>query len=234
MSGSTKEDTCPICNKPVDDDDKYPAQSAAIQTLIASSKEKKLRIHRQKQFEGNLSTIILHSSCYKTFTKKKESTKGFSVAGDDVREPKTNNFGKSLRSCTQSSKQLFDFKNLCFYCGEDASDQLIDKEKLKGLKQRSIIYKCSSGNSVADNIKSFAKNRDDDLGEKVLLRLSNVNDLKSIEARYHETRRLDFKEIKKSSSKRISDQKSLPPIVEFINNIYWKIVMNVNFLSQKF
>lgn len=104
-----QEDKCIICEESLGTNKIRTVKDDDIKTLITASLRRKDRKHVKFR---KLQIIIVHASCSKLYTS------ALHIASD-LRKLQYSSCGYETSSSEQSD---FDFRNLCFFCEEDASD----------------------------------------------------------------------------------------------------------------
>lgn len=149
----------------------------SIKNLIKASVRR--RDKKDQVFE-RLQSIDVHDLCYNSYTSEShiighlrqlESTASTSAA-DDV---------------PSSSGSDFEFTNLCFICGKDASDAFIQEQKKKPESQRvAVLLVEDDDGKLRQNILSKEKYAVNESSKEVILRILRVEDLHAVQARYHD------------------------------------------------
>ncbi|KMQ82542.1 hypothetical protein RF55_22593 [Lasius niger] len=127
-----------------------------------------------------VNSIKIHVQCRKEYTRKssiaatkRKQDEGASTSGSSP--PRTRR---------HTNEYLFDFQNLCIFCGEE-------KEKKKDIKSRRIIHRVSTA-TFKDSIIAVAEQLGNDMAKAVTKRII-YEDLVAAEARYHHDCHVSFK-----------------------------------------
>ena len=96
------------------------------------------------------------------------------------------------------SEEKFDFKNSCLFCS-DVCDVAIEKKKKVNMRRNIWEVRVLH---LKEKISDFAKERNDEIGDKIFKRVNSVLCLVAEEARYHENCYSTFFSNKPSSLKR--------------------------------
>ncbi|XP_008556708.3 uncharacterized protein LOC103577712 isoform X2 [Microplitis demolitor] len=141
-----------------------------LQTLKTASIEKN---DGHIDYLNTLSSVNIHSECRKVYTSKNAivAWKRRTEEG----EPSTPSAPRKKRN------EVFDFKKLCLFCGQEANK--VAKRKKKEKYRRTI----SNVSTLAfkENVIKKAEERNDSLGKLVKERILYEYDLIAAEAKYH-------------------------------------------------
>lgn len=138
----------------------------------------------------SVKTILVHKVCRREYIKEKNIARDLKRERESSQETDTHQ--------TMRSEEKFDFKNNCLFCG-DLCD--FASEKKKNVHKRRKMWEVRVLH-LKQKISDFAKERNDELGEKVFKRVNSVICLVAEEARYHEVCYSHFFTKKLSSLKR--------------------------------
>lgn len=128
---------------------------------------------------GKLTSTTVHVQCHKDYTRPSS----IKAAKRKRESEEAATSSSPLKQRMRSSQSLFEFKNYCFICGNEADEE---KEKRKAKGQRKTICHVSTL-SFKDNIMVLAEIRGDDWGKTVKKRVMFDTDLVAAEAKYHQT-----------------------------------------------
>lgn len=161
---------CPVCVEDIvkGSKDVSEVREKGILGLMKASKERKDDKHRG--FYG-LTTLLIHTSCRKNYTR-------IDTIKKDVRESSTSK-EEAGPSQLRSSVPKFNFKNNCLLCA-----QCTNEKKKSPLDKRRIVHSVQTL-TIQYRIREACFMRKDSWGEEVLGRLSSINDLVADEAVYH-------------------------------------------------
>lgn len=135
-----------------------------------------------------VNTIQVHKICRREYIKEKNIARDEKKKRERLQETKQ----------TMRSEEKFDFKNKCLFCS-DICDTAIEKKK--NVSRRRKIWEVRVLH-LKTKISDFAKERKDELGDKVFKRVNSVLCLVAEEARYHEVCYSNFFTNTSSSLKR--------------------------------
>lgn len=166
MSSSEK---CFICDELLSSFCTREVKEKGLKTLIEYSIKWKDGKHVQLK---ELQKVTVHEKCRKAYTKKRSS---------QFFESKQQEKSTTLIRRPEVS---FNFQKSCLFCGEDASDVFLKKQRRKPFNEREAVHRVETI-ELKENIMEASEKRKDDLGKLVSLRLSNVTDLVAAEGRYH-------------------------------------------------
>lgn len=161
-------DKCFICNESLSSGDVVEVRRG-LQTLKNASVA---RSDGNIEYLNTVTVVNVHSNCRKNYTNN------LSIAAFKRRqeEPSTSTSPRKKRI------NSFDFKKLCLFCGEEASEEL---ERKKETKYRHAIRKVSTL-TFKDTVLKAAEARGDKYGRNVKERVNFQYDLVSVEAKYHD------------------------------------------------
>lgn len=118
MAGVAED--CTICGKKLSEGDIRTVKGDGSKSFIAASKKRQDSIHYQTR---KRSALNVHVNCAKSYPFEKSISSYLrQVEASPSRELTPN-----TRSRCNSS--VFDFAKLCLYCAEDASDNVIERQK---------------------------------------------------------------------------------------------------------
>lgn len=160
---------CFICGAEVAESARRIVKSLGLETLIQASKKRKDGKHVQFKAETE---IVVHKSCQTKYVLPSNIKK----AAEEHAQA-----GPSTRSAPPAS---FDFGNLCFICGEDASDNFINKQA-KNRHESRVVVGFVVNNSIRSKIVNFCEKTPTLYAESVLSRIISTPDLSEVGARYH-------------------------------------------------
>lgn len=171
---------CLLCEKVLS-----VAETVTVTRGLETLKQCSIRRNDARIYEKlkDASSICVHVDCRKKYTNphyiKQTSESGASPCADTP-EPTVPRLRSSLN--------MFNFKEMCLFCGKPAD---IKAEIKKPLVKRETICNVETmlyKNSVID----AAKSRNDEWGEIVQARVESTIDLVAAEARYHNSCRKNF------------------------------------------
>ena len=168
--------SCLICRRPL-----FEAETSQIgvKGLISLLKASQLRHDGLEAEFSSQTDIVLHTDCRKKYTRS--SNIEAAVKGDTP----TVSTPTDTRS-RRSVEKVFDFRNHCLFCGEDANDSIKVERKY-----RKTLSKCETLD-LQGTVRAHCLKRNDELSRSVLGRLDNVHDLPAAEGRYHRSCYKDF------------------------------------------
>ena len=143
---------------------------------------KKLGDGLHKKFTA-MSPLIVHHDCRLKYLKSSEWTINNETVADQ-------------HSKLRSSTNKFNFKEHCFYCGEELVNKKVQHNK------RKRVVKCEFKDYI-HSVRARANDRNDKYGDVVLTRLQNISDLISVDAEYHKACSVEFftsKKLRKNST----------------------------------
>lgn len=161
-------DACFICKEVLSDGDVVEVRRG-LQTLKNASIA---RGDGNIEYLDTVTFVNVHSNCRKNYT----NTLSIAAFKRRQEEPSTSISPRKKRISS------FDFKKLCLFCGEEASE-VIEKKKEK--KYRRVIREVSTL-SFKDTVLKAAEARGDKYGRSVKERVNFEYDLVSVEAKYHD------------------------------------------------
>ena len=171
------EDVCQLCSLSLQEGDTTCITDKGKASLQAASRERDDGKH-----ETMLTTppTKVHVKCYKDYTRK-TSISSFkrNVASDKAEIDDATR----LRSMSQE----FDIKTHCLYCANKI------ESSTKSPKIRRREYSCVETIEYVKSLITRAKERKDEWGTDVLVRVEAVNDLIAEEAKYHHDCALEFR-----------------------------------------
>ncbi|CAG9769699.1 unnamed protein product [Ceutorhynchus assimilis] len=142
-----------------------------ILTFMDSSKKRKDGKHILLKDE---TSVTVHEKCRKIYNK--QSYIDAALAEQSSRPS----------ASRRSNQPLFDFKGHCLFCGKDASDQFIERQKKLNQSRREKVHevtKLDFKQKVIDAAKTTRKS--DEWSNAVVFRIENEIDLIAAEGRYH-------------------------------------------------
>lgn len=140
------------------------------------------RQDRKANIFKNATIITVHASCAKSYT---------SISHITAHLKRSELQGASTSSCTPSDDRLlrsggnFNFSELCFFCEEDASDYFIKKQIKKPKVLRVEVTVVSKKDELRSNIISYKDYAFDQYALQIIDRISRVDNLHAVKARYH-------------------------------------------------
>lgn len=168
---------CFICSKSLTEGDIVVVERG-MKTLIDSSVERNDGFF---EYLSNSESVTIHTQCRKMYTRK--SSIAAVKRQRDIEQASTSKMSKISppRTRAQLSEPDFSFKNYCFFCGNNASEEA---EKKQPQKCRRKICKVSTL-EFKESIMKIARSRSDDTAKNVIARIEYVYDLVAAEAKYH-------------------------------------------------
>ncbi|CAH2218497.1 jg2186 [Pararge aegeria aegeria] len=119
-------------------------------------------------------SITIHENCSKNYTNETKIAAYLRRLG---------HLNESLHDTR--STESFNFASLCFICGEDASDDFIEKQKKYPANRRKIVRLVHT-NATRDNLIENFKKSSNRMCIEVINRISSIRDLTAVGARYHD------------------------------------------------
>lgn len=89
----------------------------------------------------------------------------------------------------QPTTPTFDFKNHCFLCSEEITEEFLNKQKKSRLAVRNIIYEVWKL-SVKDTVLKAVETRNNKCGQMIIDRIQHVSDFVAVDAKYHNVHRV--------------------------------------------
>ncbi|KAJ8665692.1 hypothetical protein QAD02_007354 [Eretmocerus hayati] len=205
---SPKKPTCFICTDPIISPKKRKCQRAAIETLIIASKRRK--DDKYLEFQG-LNELSIHDSCRHTYTSEPRILEASQSAG------KT----KAERRQRSVDAQRFQFDLFCFFCGDDASDDFIAKQKRKLPSYSGIAFikKDDKLKQIATEAKSRFGTDLEAAFRPVVDRLKDDPVIMTMKPRYHKYCYNSFFKPSKSSNVGRPKDHSVKAAVDFVVDI---------------
>ncbi|CAG9761611.1 unnamed protein product [Ceutorhynchus assimilis] len=142
-----------------------------ILTFMDSSKKRKDGKHILLKDE---TSVTVHEKCRKIYNKQSYID---AALAEQSSKPSASR---------RSNQPLFDFKGHCLFCGKDASDQFIERQKKLNQSRREKVHevtKLDFKQKVIDAAKTTRKS--DEWSNAVVFRIENEIDLIAAEGRYH-------------------------------------------------
>ncbi|CAG9772311.1 unnamed protein product [Ceutorhynchus assimilis] len=143
-----------------------------ILTFMDSSKKRKDGKHILLKDE---TSVTVHEKCRKIYNKQSYID---AALAEQSSKPSASR---------RSNQPLFDFKGHCLFCGKDASDQFIERQKKLNQSRREKVHevtKLDFKQKVIDAAKTTRKS--DEWSNAVVFRIENEIDLIAAEGRYLE------------------------------------------------
>ena len=171
------EDVCQLCSLSLQEGDTKCLTDKGKASLQAASLERG---------DGKHETMLtippakVHITCYKDYTRKTSISSFKRKVPSDKSE-----IGDTAR--LRSMSQEFDIKTHCLYCAK-----IIDTST-RSPKIRRREYSCVETIEYVKSLITRAKERNDEWGTDVLVRVEAVNDLIAEEAKYHHDCALEFR-----------------------------------------
>lgn len=182
---------CFICEKPFDTLPTVLIKQKAINTLVSCSKT--LNDNKFIIF-SNQTELTVHKKCRDDYTYSAKR------ASNSVQPSNTRS---SLRGT-----DTYDFENLCLFCENPWQSKI----KLTKYKVRS--------DDMLQRLRETAEARDDEYGGRILTRLSGIDSLVEVNARYHKECFDKFKVVQRKESTGIRKEleDSLQSVYNFLEN----------------
>ncbi|CAG9764574.1 unnamed protein product [Ceutorhynchus assimilis] len=142
-----------------------------ILTFMDSGKKRKDGKHILLKDE---TSVTVHEKCRKIYNKQSYID---AALAEQSSKPSASR---------RSNQPLFDFKGHCLFCGKDASDQFIERQKKLNQSRREKVHevtKLDFKQKVIDAAKTTRKS--DEWSNAVVFRIENEIDLIAAEGRYH-------------------------------------------------
>lgn len=137
--------SCLICGRLLEEDTVVVVGSKGLKTLCKFS-----ALRKDNLFCENVETeVILHTNCRKKYTK--QNVKG---VYKPLQSSSQDNVAPEPTGCSSSSSD-FPFKEKCFLCAEDLSDDIIDKENRKPLDKRIVILPITKDSTKETILKAL-------------------------------------------------------------------------------
>lgn len=218
FSKDDENESCYICDKlgSASGSDESLGQviriTRGVQTLKNASTE------RQDGLFNNYNNdfVFAHSTCRAKYINKKyiQAYVNKQKVEAAVSPPK-----KKFRTRVSTN---FDWKNKCFFCGEDAD---ISKEKKKNKNQRRQISIVTNTN-VQNTVMQIIVQSKDIHCREILKRVSGVMDLSAVEAKYHNDCFTSLKNFIRASDTEKKIHPQISKVDEAMNQIYTYIEEN--------
>lgn len=159
---------CAICGVEIEEGEQVIVERG-VQTLIQTSKDRRDEKHIVFELLGK---VPLHKSCRKNYTRRSSI---ISANKENIRpsSPQSN-------TLLRSEAKRFNFRSDCLFCGKTAS---VPDSKLP--KNRRLDVCNVATLEFHAKVLSVCKQRSDEWGNDVYLRIANTIDLVAEKCRYH-------------------------------------------------
>lgn len=187
---------CSICDEEYSESDKETVvvKHRGLSTLIAASERR--RDNRHVKWVGK-AQVKFHMDCKKRYAAAKQKT--YSI--HDKQAVKRSETSQS--TTTAVPNEQFNFKELCFYCGE----------KWKTPRKTGSIV-CDE--LFRGKVLDWASVRVDEIGRVVAARLENIESLAEVHARYHHKCYFNFRAVPTINWAKVQVQQALSDIYRHI------------------
>ncbi|XP_031335335.1 uncharacterized protein LOC116165167 isoform X2 [Photinus pyralis] len=165
---------CIICDKSLDDGTQTSiVKEKGLEGFIEASKGREDgKIDLFNRYK-TAKEVEVHEKCRKRYTNQKL-----------INAARKRNTQSSNSSALRSNIPQFSFKTHCFICGEEVPPDYSNKEIKKPAYRRNPVYPVTQF-TVGKNIERLLKDRNDEVGRAILLRIGSVHDLPAADAQYH-------------------------------------------------
>lgn len=165
---------CFICEKRLSDSKVVLVKQRGVISLLNASVKRGITSHQS--LLKNLTEVAVHVTCQKNYTNDKLILAFLRRGGASEQT-------HSLRS----SGPKFDFKTKCFLCGEEITEEYLQRQNKLPMPRRDPVHKVEQL-SVDKTIIKAAGERSDEWAREVIKRIALVpegSDLVALDARYH-------------------------------------------------
>lgn len=158
---------CLLCKKSLTNSECRTLQTRAIQTLVKSS---------QARNDGNvkvlkdLANVTVHTSCYKSYIKSNNIVAARKRENEDVDD-------KAVR------RTKIDFENVCIICGDDASQNYVEKLKKNVKCCKGSVHTITDHEQVV-KLGEHAAENPENYGD-FFMRLNKINNIAEDKPKYH-------------------------------------------------